>query len=362
MATLGSGTTIYFLPEQLGSTVLLTDSNQNTARVTQYLPFGNIYETSGTADDDHRFTGQRLDAATGLYYYAARYYDDLAGRFVTPDLVVGNPYDPQALNRLSYVRNNPLIYIDPTGNSFLGGISNAFSSITNAISNDVIRQIRRPEGLLFFGLNGFIPQVNSFSYKNRYYIAAVELTVVTAGAAAPGIGAALSGTALTFSQTVALGALSGEVTAGLTTNPKSGNGEALFRAMVVQATLSAAEAGAGYEISEGVSNFVDWGIKGQNQYVIKGAKLALDLGIMGALGGAAAAAQHQDFSKAFIGTVENDAVIGAGVAFLQSYPQMEVSTAKSIFGPGLLGTGIPEGATPVNAAQGHFLNFPSFRR
>ena len=31
------------------------------------------------------------------------------------DTIVPNAYNPQDLNRFSYVRNNPLRYIDPTG-------------------------------------------------------------------------------------------------------------------------------------------------------------------------------------------------------------------------------------------------------
>ncbi len=72
---------------------------------------------------DRLFTGQRLDN-TGLYYYGARYYDPIIGRFISPDTIVQNRYNPQALNPYSYVLNNPLKYTDPTGNFaiFLLGI------------------------------------------------------------------------------------------------------------------------------------------------------------------------------------------------------------------------------------------------
>jgi RHS repeat-associated protein len=63
----------------------------------------------------YKFTGQRLDDSTGLYYYGARYYDAVIGRFVQADTIVPNPGNPQSLNRYSYVNNNPLKYTDPTG-------------------------------------------------------------------------------------------------------------------------------------------------------------------------------------------------------------------------------------------------------
>ena len=62
-----------------------------------------------------RYTGQRLDAATGLYFYNARYYDPGLARFTQPDTIVPNPGDPQSLNRYSYAGNNPLRYTDPSG-------------------------------------------------------------------------------------------------------------------------------------------------------------------------------------------------------------------------------------------------------
>jgi len=62
-----------------------------------------------------RFTGQREDATIGLYFYNARYLDPQLGRFTQADTIVPEPGNPQALNRYSYVLNNPVRYTDPTG-------------------------------------------------------------------------------------------------------------------------------------------------------------------------------------------------------------------------------------------------------
>ena len=68
-----------------------------------------------------RFTGQyheqALPGGEGLAYYNARWYDPQLGRFVSPDSIVPSPSNPQSLNRFSYVRNNPLNRIDPTGHA-----------------------------------------------------------------------------------------------------------------------------------------------------------------------------------------------------------------------------------------------------
>ncbi len=53
--------------------------------------------------------------AGGVYYYNARYCDPALGRFIQADTIVPQPGDPQALNRYSYVLNNPLRYVDSSG-------------------------------------------------------------------------------------------------------------------------------------------------------------------------------------------------------------------------------------------------------
>ena len=44
-----------------------------------------------------------------------RIYDPLLGRFLSADLVIQNPASVQCYNRYSYVQNNPLSLVDPTG-------------------------------------------------------------------------------------------------------------------------------------------------------------------------------------------------------------------------------------------------------
>src|SRR3989339_720013 len=112
----------YIHADHLGSTNKLTSGNTNTLgqvlRTTTYTPYGATYATTGSIDIARKYTGQILDDNTGLYYYNARYYDPQIGTFLTPDTIVQNPYDPQALNRYAYCRNNPIIYSDPSGHFF----------------------------------------------------------------------------------------------------------------------------------------------------------------------------------------------------------------------------------------------------
>ena len=73
---------------------------------TTYDPRGEI-KSSGTASK-FLYTGQERDSETNLHYYNARYYDPHIRRFTQPDDIIQDVYDPQSLNRYSYVRNNPL--------------------------------------------------------------------------------------------------------------------------------------------------------------------------------------------------------------------------------------------------------------
>ncbi len=52
-------------------------------------------------------------------------------RFIAPDTIVPDPYNPQSLNRYTYCLNNPLTYIDPSGHS----AEDAYMAILQYISS-----------------------------------------------------------------------------------------------------------------------------------------------------------------------------------------------------------------------------------
>src|SRR5207302_8864572 len=62
-----------------------------------------------------KFTGYERDGETGLDYAFARYYNDRLGRFMSGDPLGGDPSDPQTLNLYTYVRNNQINLVDPSG-------------------------------------------------------------------------------------------------------------------------------------------------------------------------------------------------------------------------------------------------------
>lgn len=124
------GTKTFYHNDTLGSATLLTNQAGQLVENTTYYPFGGI-KTGGT-QSKFLYTGQKRDSETGLDYYNARYYNDQIARFTQPDTFVQDIYNPQDLNEYSYVLNNPLKYIDPTGH---WSISSLFSSIASIFSN-----------------------------------------------------------------------------------------------------------------------------------------------------------------------------------------------------------------------------------
>src|SRR5206468_3255876 len=72
-----------------------------------YRPYGS----STTTPAQFGYTGQRVDAESGLYYYRARHYSAAWGRFLQPDPI---GYSTGTL-LYAYVANDPLNTLDPLG-------------------------------------------------------------------------------------------------------------------------------------------------------------------------------------------------------------------------------------------------------
>lgn len=104
------------LRTSLGSTSVAYRASDGQTVRQGYYAWGGLRPGPGNAlPTDYTFTGQKLDAQSGLMYYVARWYDPQVGRFLSADSIVPEPGEPQDLNRFTYVRNNPLGFIDPTG-------------------------------------------------------------------------------------------------------------------------------------------------------------------------------------------------------------------------------------------------------
>jgi RHS repeat-associated protein len=108
----------YYHGDHLGGSNVITGVGSTKEKELFYYPYGVTWITIGSLDLKYKFTGQEEDQETGLYYFGARYYDPVIGRFISADSIIQDFSDPQAFNRYSYARNNPLFYVDPDGAAF----------------------------------------------------------------------------------------------------------------------------------------------------------------------------------------------------------------------------------------------------
>ena len=181
-----NGTLSYILTDHLGSTSMTTNASGAMISEVKYKAWGETRYSSGSTPTNYKYTGQREEAGFGLYFYNARWYDPLTGRFAQADTVitgeshkgaqtlsdvasamftpltvsyseqpilmkqnadsafiqqhgvslanvsdkekkkakiVGVPLDIQALDRYAYVRNSPMKYMDPTGHDAEGPLA-----------------------------------------------------------------------------------------------------------------------------------------------------------------------------------------------------------------------------------------------
>ncbi|MDO9092468.1 MAG: RHS repeat-associated core domain-containing protein [Rubrivivax sp.] len=112
--TTGTGVTTYSHTDALGSPVAVTDISRNEVSRTRYEPYGAT-EAGTTNPARIGFTGHVNDPDTGLVYMEQRYYDPVAGRFLSVDPVVTDAKTGDHFNRYVYAQNNPHRYIDPDG-------------------------------------------------------------------------------------------------------------------------------------------------------------------------------------------------------------------------------------------------------
>ena len=124
--------TLYFA-DHLGGANAVTNEAGEVKEITEYQPFGKIARRDryGSSEEVawYYFTGQYKDDESELMFYNARYYDPNLGRFITADTIVPYPNDLQSFNRYTYVSNNPVNMVDPSGHIF-GFIAAVISKVT----------------------------------------------------------------------------------------------------------------------------------------------------------------------------------------------------------------------------------------
>jgi len=103
---------IYYIADHLGNTRVTLTSNGNIISAKDYEPFGKELHSNGY--DRLTFIGKEQDAESNLGDFGVRKYDAEYGRFLSVDRL----WEKYNLHSTyNYSANNPLIIIDPTGDT-----------------------------------------------------------------------------------------------------------------------------------------------------------------------------------------------------------------------------------------------------
>jgi RHS repeat-associated protein len=115
------GTVRHLHVDHLGTVRAITGPAGQRLAYHLYWPYGQELTAFNQDTERLKFTGHERDLASpagagdDLDYMHARHFSLITGRFLSVDPLGGDVRAPQSWNGYSYVRGNPLKYIDPTG-------------------------------------------------------------------------------------------------------------------------------------------------------------------------------------------------------------------------------------------------------
>ena len=112
------GAVSYYFSDHLKTAHVITDSAGTIKEDEDFYPWGEELPFVNNDSNKYKFSDKERDAETGLDYFGARFYGNALSRFTSPDpkmISKKRMADPQQWNMYAYVRNNPLIYVDPDG-------------------------------------------------------------------------------------------------------------------------------------------------------------------------------------------------------------------------------------------------------
>lgn len=122
----------FYHPDHLGSSSFITNALGKAEQHMQYLPFGELWINQRTSEFDspYKFSAKELDSESGYNYFGARYYDSELSTFLSVD---GFSDKYPTLTPYHYAANNPLFYLDPTGDTI---VVNKYGTITRNDETD----------------------------------------------------------------------------------------------------------------------------------------------------------------------------------------------------------------------------------
>ncbi len=217
----------YILKDHLGSWTTVTNERGDVEQRLSFDAWGNLrnpdtwlnYSAAAAVAPlfDRGYTGHEHLAEFGLINTNGRMYDPVMSSFLSPDNYVQAPDFSQSFNRYAYCLNNPLRYVDPSGEIAViddiiiaAAVCAAINVTMNGISNSINN---RP----FFNGWGQAAIVGGLAGATGAGVAALgagaAVVGLAGGAVSGGISAALNNGNLV--QGVVIGGLSGWIGGGV---------------------------------------------------------------------------------------------------------------------------------------------------
>ena len=120
---INDGTQYYFVKNLQGDVVQIRSIYGTVVVEYTYDAWGNVLSITGMYADTLgvnnpiRYRGYYQDFETGFYYLQSRYYDPAVRRFINADGYINANGDFIGFNMYAYCGNNPIAYIDVSGDS-----------------------------------------------------------------------------------------------------------------------------------------------------------------------------------------------------------------------------------------------------
>ena len=177
-----NGQSFYYQRDGLGSITEITNQGGTLVQRYAYSSFGKIEsQLDPNFVQPYTFTARELDPEIGTYYFRARFYDPVTGRFSSED---PNGFGA-GINFYAYVGNNPIERVDPYGLDWVSNLSNFSAGAGDFLSGGFmnwgnltqrvlghraipISQLLRQELVASIGLSDVVDQCSTAYAAGKY--------------------------------------------------------------------------------------------------------------------------------------------------------------------------------------------------